>query len=145
MFKTRTSPFLVPFAFCATGFLALALAGCSREAEPKEVVPSTSPESYMRDAAFRGKLSAERKERQSLLQERSSIVVQMKAMIDAKKAELGTDDLKKVKDVLDRDPAWQALYVQCTNANAKVDAHRKATYKTVRDRLAPKAGEKISK
>lgn len=148
MFKTRTNTFLVPFALCATGLLtAFVLTGCSREEAAPAVSPS-SPESYMHDRAFREKLSAAQKERQSLLRSRSEIVVEMKAMIDAKKAELGTDDLKKVKEVLDRDPKWQALYVQCTNANAKVEAHRKATLEAVRERIAPKrpAGEgKISK
>lgn len=140
----------MPFALCATGLATVfALTGCSREkaapAAPAPAVSPASPESYMHDAAFRGKLSAAQKERQSLLQARSEVVVRMKAMIDAKKRELGTDDLKKVKAVLDGDPEWQALYVQCTNANAKVDAHRKATYATVRERLAPKSGEKVSK
>lgn len=151
MLKTRASLILVPFALCATGLLtAFVLTGCSREeappAAPAPAVSPSSPESYMHDRVFREKLSAAQKERQSLLRSRSEIVGEMKAMIDAKKAELGTDDLKKVKEVLDRDPKWQALHVQCTNANAKVEAHRKSTYKTVRERLLPKAGEgKISK
>ena len=143
MLKTRTSLILVPFALCATGLLAaFVLTGCSREeAErpaPAPAVSPAAPESYMHDKAFREKLSAAQKERQTLLRSRGEIVGEMKAMIEAKRRELGTDDLKKVKEVLDQDPKWQALQVQCTNANAKVEASRKATYKTVRERLLPK-------
>ena len=118
------------------GLVLLTFTGCGKE-EEKPVDPA-SPESYMKDATFRGKLSADRKERQRLFGSRAEIVGKMKAMIEAKKAELKTDDLNKVKAVLDQDPAWQALYVQCTNANAKIEAHRKATLKTVRERITPK-------
>lgn len=118
----------------AMAVACLVFAGCRKE----EKVDPSSPESYMKDAAFRQKLSAERKARQELLSARAHVVSEMKAMIDAKKKELNTTDLAKVKEELDKDPAWQALYSKCTNANAKVDAHRAAQLKTVRERLAPK-------
>ena len=92
----------------------------------------------MRDPVFRGKLAAERKEHMRLTQDRHAIVEKMKAMIDAKKAELKTDDLKAIHAALVKDPAWQELHAQCTNANAKVQAQRQRALNTVRERLAPK-------
>ena len=92
----------------------------------------------MRDKAFRERLSEDRKKRQALLADRSRVVSEMKALIDAKKRELNTTDLSKVKAELDKDPAWQALYAECTNANAKVEAHRKVQLGAVRERLTPK-------
>ena len=119
----------------ATAVACLVLAGCCKE-EP--AVDSSSPESYMRDPVFRGKLAAERKEHMRLTQDRHAIVEKMKAMIDAKKAELKTDDLKAIHAALVKDPAWQELHAQCTNANAKVQAQRQRALNTVRERLAPK-------
>mgnify|MGYP004657425917 CR=1 FL=1 len=140
--KTSTSPNLVPFAFCAAGTCLLLVAGCGKSEKAAAADP-TAPESYMNDPAFRQKLSADRKARQGLLRARSEIVSQMKAMIDAKKRELGTDDLPKVKAELEKDPAWQDLCKQCEEATAKVEASRKATLNTVRARITPK--EPISK
>ena len=120
------------------GMMMAFVVGCGKE--EKAVADPSSPESYMRDEAFRGKLSADRKERQRLLRARSEIVSKMKEMIDAKQREMGTSDLSKVKAVLDKDPAWQDLHRQCEEANAKVEAHRKATFETVRERITPKGG-----
>ena len=135
--KYRTRARLVPFALCATGLALLFLAGCRKE-EAKPETPASSPESYMRDPVFRGKLTAARKEHVKLTRDRNEIVAKMTAMIDAKKGEMKTDDLKAVKAELEKDPAWQALYAACTNANAKVEAQRRRTLSTVRERLAPK-------
>ena len=67
----------------------------------------------------------------------ASIWVQ-ELMIEAKKRELGTDDLAKVKAALDGDPAWKELHRQFEEATAKIEASRKATLKTVRERITPK-------
>ena len=136
--KTRKSPHLVPSALCAAGACLLLVAGCGKGGEQAKSVDPTSPESYMNDRPFREKLSADRKARQGLLRARSEIVAQMKAMIDAKKRALGTDDLAKVKAELEKDPAWQELRAQCDEATAKVEASRKETLKTVRERITPK-------
>ena len=129
-----TSAFYVPVVLCAIGF-TLVFQGCEKA---QEAPPRESPASYMNDKDFRGKLTADRKERQQLLGSRGEVVSKMKAMIDAKKRELGTDDLSKVKAELDKDPEWQALYKQCEEANAKLSEHRKNTLKTVRERITPK-------
>ena len=122
-------------------------AGCRKE-EPKRLVDPSSPESYVHDQAFMGGLKAARAKQGELIRERNAIAEKMKGMIEAKKAELKTEDLAKVKAVLDEDPAWQALYVQCTNANEVVRRHRQETLGKVRERIAPQkkptAGE-ISK
>ena len=128
---------LVPFALCATGALMLCLAGCRKEEAKAPEVPASSPASYMNDTNFMGRLSADRRERQRLLSERSVTAGKMKAMIDAKKAELATSDLKKVKAALDADPAWQELERQMKAANAKVEEHRRKTLGAVRERITP--------
>ena len=132
---------LVPFVLCATGLVLLSLAGCRKE-EAKPEIPASSPASYMRDPVFRGKLAAERKEHVKLIQARNAIIEKMKAMVDAKKAELKTDDVKEVRAALENDLAWRELHTQCTNANAAVEAQRRRALGTVRERLTP---EKISK
>ena len=128
--------FLVPFALCALGFVQLVLTGCKREPE-KPVPPPHTPESYMNDPAFTGKLAAERKEQARLERERNAIALQMKAMVEAMRERLKTDDLKKVRAELEKDPKWVDLHARCTNANAKCVAHRRATLEGVRRRLAP--------
>ena len=121
----------------------LVLSGC-REEEKKPEIPASSPESYMHDPVFRGKLAAERKEHMKLTQTRNAIIEKMKAMVDAKKAELKTDDVKTVRAALENDPAWRDLHTQCTNANAVVQAHRRKTLSTVRERISPGRGGKDS-
>ena len=139
--KARERLKTVPRAAMAVVLMVL-VAGCpSRKEEPPKPDPS-SPESYMNDKEFRGKLAAERKEHVALIRDRNAIADRMKAMIEAKKAELKTDDLEKVKAELEKDPAWNDLYSQCTNANAKVEAHSRKRLGIVRDRIAPRNTKK---
>ena len=115
--------------------------GCPKKKEPPPPDPS-SPESYMNDEKFRGRLAEERKAHVALLRDRNAIVERMKSMIEAKKAELKTEDLAVVQTALEKDPAWKDLYSQCTNANAKVEAHSRERLGIVRDRIAPKQQKK---
>jgi len=118
-------------------FILAFVAGCpSKKEEPPKPDPA-SPESYMKDKEFRGRLAAERKKHVSLIRDRNAIADRMKEMIEAKKAELKTDDLEKVKVELEKDPAWNDLYAQCTNANAKVEAHARERLGIVRQRITP--------
>ena len=130
----------LPTALVAAVLLALVV-GCRKEEEPvpapKPKPDPSSPESYMNDKEFRGRLAAERKEHVALIQGRNAIAEKMKEMIEAKKAELKTDDLEKVRVELEKDPAWNDLYSQCTNANAKVEEHSRKRLGIVRDRIAP--------
>ena len=127
---------LIVAALCAL------LCGCpSKKEEPPKPDPS-SPESYMNDKEFRGKLAKERKKHVALIRDRNAIAEKMKAMVDAKKAELKTEDLKVVQAELEKDPAWNDLYAQCTNANAKVEAHSRERLGIVRQRITPKGQKK---
>lgn len=135
--KIRTSTFLVPFAFCAIGCCALVFQGCKKE-PAKPVPPPSSPESYMNDPEFRGRLAKERGEHVKLVRESNAISAKMKAKIDALREKMKTEDPAKLKVELEKDPEWVELYTQKTNANARVEAHRKATLGVVRERLTPK-------
>ena len=119
------------------GVVSLVLAGCRKE-EEKPAIPPSSPASYMHDKAFMGKLSKERSEHRDLICERNEIARKMQTMVEAKRAELKTSDLKVVQAELEKDPAWRALYVACTNANAAVERHRREILGTVRERITPK-------
>lgn len=140
--KRSTSLFLVPVALCAIGLFGLVFTGCEKKPEAPQEPPS-SPASYMNDPEFRGKLAAERKEHVKLVREGNAIAEKMKAKINALREKLKTDDESVLKAELEKDPEWNELYVQRTNAVAKVEAHRKAKLGIVRERLAPQ--KKISK
>ena len=137
----RKRPGLVKTAVTAALLLAF-VSGCpSKKEEPPKPDPS-SPESYMKDKEFRGRRAEERKKHVELIRDRNAIAERMKEMIEAKKAELKTDDLEKVKVELEKDPAWNDLYAQCTNANAKVEAHSRERLGIVRQRITPKGQTK---
>ena len=127
---TRAAGVVVPCAL-----LCILVCGCPKKKEPPPRPELSSPESYMNDTNFTGRLAAERRAHVALVRDRNAIADKMKAMIEAKKAELKTDDLTAVKEALDRDPAWKDLYSQCTNANAKVEAHAKERLGIVRERI----------
>lgn len=118
------------------GISAFVFTGCSKKEEPP-APPPHAPESYMNDPVFRGKLAEARKEQLKLVRERNTIAGKMKAKVEAMKAKLKTDDPSKLKAELEKDPEWNDLHKQCTNANAKVEAQRKQTLGTVRERLTP--------
>lgn len=145
--KIRTSTFLVPFAFCAIGAFALVFQGCKPASEKSEV-PQEAAASYMKDPVFRQVLAERCEGRKELAKARSVVVAKMTAMIEAKKAELKTEDLGKVRAELEKDPEWNSLYARCLDANRALEEQRKGTLDAVRERIAPKhpAGKgKISK
>lgn len=92
----------------------------------------------MNDPEFRGRLAKERGEHVKLVRESNAISAKMKAKIDALREKMKTEDPAKLKVELEKDPEWVELYTQKTNANARVEAHRKATLGVVRERLTPK-------
>ena len=111
--------------------------GCPKKAPEPAAPDPSSPESYMNDTNFMGRLSKERAKHVALIRERNAITAKMKEMIEAKKDELKTDDIGAVKTALEKDPAWRELYAQCTNANAKVEAHGRERLGIVRNRITP--------
>ena len=136
----KTIAVLVLLAILAGGAAALYFAFARRPpATPAAPEPEPwDPQSYVYDKAFMDGLAAERAKQSALIRERNAIADKMVAMVEAKKAELKTEDLAKVKAALDADPAWQELYACCTNANAKVEAHRRRVFGVVRERITPR-------
>ena len=121
----------------AAALAAAALAGCSRdEGAGRGAVSPGSPESYMKDGAFRAKLDAQTAERARLAGARATIVERMVEMVEAKKRELGTGDEAKLKAALEKDPAWNELYRRCQDADAAIGENRGKTISIVRERLA---------
>ena len=144
MVKTRSaSKCFVPIAFGAMGVLAFIFAGCERHEAPS----AQAPESYMKDPVFRSALKEKRVERNSLAKVRDTLVEKMTAMIEAKKAELKTDDLEKVKAELEKDLEWKSLYQRCLDVNQAIEDNQKKTMGIVKRRLAPngRTDGKISK
>ena len=92
----------------------------------------------MNDTNFLGRLSGERREYLLLVRERNAIAEKMKAMVDAKREELKTSDLEKVKAELENDPAWNDLYTQITNSNKKAEAHGRKVLSTANARITPR-------
>ena len=135
--KMDKAMWLVPRA-ALFAVLSAFVCGCpSKNEEPPPPDPS-SPESYMNDTNFIAGLSAERREYLMLVRDRNAIAEKMKAMVDAKKAELKTEDAAAIKAELEKDPAWNDLYAQITNANAKAEAQRKKVLGTAASRITPR-------
>lgn len=127
------------------GAFALVLTGCERtadEASPK----SEATASCMSDPKFRQDLAEARAERNGLAKARNDVVAKLNAMIAAKKAELKTDDVAKVRAELEKDPEWRSLCQRCLDANQAIEESRKRTLEQVRGRLTSAApNNKISK
>ena len=133
--KMEKALWLLPrAAVCAV--LSAFVCGCPSKEEPPP--DPFSPESYMNDTNFIAGLSAERREYLLLIRERNAIAEKMKVMVDAKREELKTSDLEKVKTELEKDPAWNDLYTLITNANAKAEAQRRKVLGTARARITPR-------
>ena len=117
-------------------------AGCSRDeqgAAPAKAAadgPSpVAPEAYMKDPAFRAKLSERNASRAGLANARATVAARMAEMIEAKKKELGTGDEAALKAALEKDPEWNSLHAQCVDANTALEEDRRETLRIVRERL----------
>lgn len=144
-------------ASLATVLLAVALgflSGCGKEkpeASSSEA-PRHSPESYMKDPAFRKSLADKRSERGELAKARNIVVARMTEMIEAKLKEKGIDkptdaDLDAIKVELERDPEWKSLYQRCLDANQAIQDNLKQAQAIARQRITPRRpqNQKISK
>lgn len=103
------------------GFALLTFTGCGKE--EKSVDPA-SPESYMKDKPFLDKLSAQKKERASVMQRH---IAARKAYEEALKA-----DPKGEK------PETQELRNKMDALEDEYRALRQKTLQTVRERITPK-------
>ena len=93
----------------------------------------------MKDPVFRQALDGATAERKDLAKARGAVVAKMTAMIEAKKKELKTDDLEKVKAALDRDPEWKSLYQRCLDANQALEENHQKALDTVRRQMTQKS------
>ena len=114
----------VSFALCATGVVLCCLSGCRKEAE----VPSSAPESYMKDTNFLHQVSDKRKELQAIANERLPLVRRMEELIK----EHG-EDLAKLQKI----DEWNGLHQKVVELNAKYQEVRKRQLKLVGERIAP--------
>lgn len=117
--------------------LSAFVCGCPSKKEGPPPDPS-SPESYMNDTNFLGRLSAERREYLLKIRDRNAISDKMEAMVDAKMKEMNTEDPVAVKAELEKDPVWNDLFTQITNANAQAEAQRKKVLGTAAARITPR-------
>lgn len=122
------------------GAFGLFLVGCEKRPEGAQEVPAVQPRHE--DAAYQKALSADRVRYAELVRERNAIAEKMKALVEAKKAELKTDDLEKVKAALEVDPTWRALTAACSNAQAYVERQRQVALGDVRARMLREQAER---
>lgn len=121
-------------ALAATVAVACGLgvfSGCSREEPPKN-----SPESYMKDEAFMNSLKAEKKRQGELVTAHRKLAEEMTALIEAKKKELKTDDLEKVRLALEKTDEWNSLHRRCQDAATAIKENRKKIEDIVRKRIS---------
>ena len=136
----RARSYLVPLTLVAMAFVSCTLTGCGRDASsPGGEPPAHTPESYMNDPDFRGKLKDQRVAREELRKAREIVVAQMKAKIDAVTQKLGTNDTAAIRAALRADPEWQSLYKRCQDANTALAESRRKTQSFVSQRLNPSA------
>ena len=119
---------LVPFVLCATGALVLFLAGCRKE-EAKPETPASSPQSYMNDKAFMGKLEEKRKARASTMARHAKAWAAYKEALKA--------DPKGEK------PETKELLKKAEEIRREYEAQRAEAMRIVRERITPE--KKVSK
>ena len=125
--KLRTRTRLVPFVLCATGVLALVLAGCRKE-EKKPETPASSPVSYMKDPVFRKRISEKRQELQAIIAERKPLAERMQALVKEHGEDLAA--LQKI-------PEWNELHAKVVALNKKYEEVRARQMRIVRERITP--------
>lgn len=121
-------------ALAATVAVACGLgvfSGCSREEPPK-----SAPESYMKDKAFLDTLKKEKNQQNGLIAAHRKLADKMAAMIEAKKKELKTDDLEKVRQALEQVEEWNSLHRRCQDAATAIKENRKKIEDIVRKRIS---------
>ena len=113
----------MPFALCATGALMLFLAGCRKEEAKAPETPASSPESYMKDKAFLGKLAEQKSARERVMREHVKAFKAYQAAVaaDPKCEKAETKALRDRVDELER--RYKDL--------------REKTFSTVRARITP--------
>ena len=142
--KSCTRRRLVPLALAATGLCLCALQGCekgeeaaSKPAAEAAAVPSSSPESYMKDPTFRKAVEEKRKELQAIVSERKPLAERMQELV----REHG-EDLAALQKI----PEWNELHKKVVALNARYEEVRQRQLRIVRGRLTSSGEtEKASK
>ena len=104
------------------GALVLSLSGCRKE-EAKPETPASSPQSYMNDKAFMGKLEEKRKARASTMARHAKAWAAYKEALKA--------DPKGEK------PETKELLKKAEEIRLEYEAQRAEAMRIVRDRLTP--------
>lgn len=118
-------------AVVVAGAILCVLTGCNRES-----AELSSPESYMKDKNFVKTLEAQRRRQGELEAAHRKLAEQMTAMIEAKKKELKTEDLDKVRLELEKNEEWKSLYKRCLDAATAMRENRRKTEGIVRKRIS---------
>ena len=118
-------------AVVVAGAILCVLTGCNRES-----AELSSPESYMKDENFIKTLEAQRRRQGELEAAHRKLAEQMTAMIEAKKKELKTEDLDKVRLELEKNEEWKSLYDRCLDAATAAKENRRKTEGIVRTRIS---------
>ena len=118
-------------AVVVAGAILCVLTGCNRES-----AELSSPESYMKDKNFVKTLEDQRRRQGELEAAHRKLAEQMTAMIEAKKKELKTEDLDKVRLELEKNEEWKSLYKRCLDAATAMRENRRKTEGIVRKRIS---------
>ena len=118
-------------AVVVAGAILCVLTGCNRES-----AELSSPESYMKDKNFVKTLEDQRRRQGELEAAHRKLAEQMTAMIEAKKKELKTEDLDKVRLELEKNEEWKSLYNRCLDAATAARENRRKTEGIVRKRIS---------
>lgn len=131
---------------CAAGCFTLIFQGCEKRSGETTATQEASTPSLC-DPKLLKSLEETRQARNGLAGVRNRIVARMEAMIEAKKIELKTDDLAKIKVELEKDPEWNSLYKRCVDANTAIEENLRTAQKKVAAHMRAPAPvkEKISK
>jgi len=109
------------------GVIGLCLSGCSKQEEAAKRVDPSSPESYMNDKAFLGKLDGVKSEQVEVMKKFHRVANAYKKALEG--------DAKAEK------PETQALKAEMENLEKQYRALRQKMQSTVRERIAPQHGE----
>jgi hypothetical protein len=121
-------------AFAATVAVACGFCvftGCGRQEPPK-----SSPHSYMKDQTFVDTLKEQKRIQGELVAAHNKLASRMAELIEAKKKELKTEDLEKVRLALEQSEEWKSLHKRCLDAATAIKENRKKTEDIVRKRIS---------
>ena len=90
----------------------------------------------MKDKNFVKTLEAQRRRQGELEAAHRKLAEQMTVMIEAKKKELKTEDLDKVRLELEKNEEWKSLYKRCLDAATAARENRRKTEGIVRKRIS---------